>query len=285
MKSSSKVVVETAMDNSFSIDQLSNTSLDTEFPNRLSYHRLLLIENGSSTLRVDDHSFQIKSKELYILAKAQVYMFEKPAIVSGYVLCFADCFWEKAPKSASNCKAVLFSDVTTNQCLQLNIAQFNELILLFKTLEHEFKKVPYINQIDAMAAYLKIIMIKVANVRITDESTFDSQNYIIYRKFMDLLTTNYKTLHEVQDYAEMMGITARRLSDICKRCNKKSTKNIINSKLVSEAKRTLQFSPVPIKEIAYSLNFTTPEQFSHFFKKCTTFSPANFRDKFVQRGK
>lgn len=135
-----------------------------------------------------------------------------------------------------------------------------------------------------MAAYLKIIMIKVANVRVANESTFDSQDYILYRKFKELLSTNYKTHHEVGNYAKMLGISARRLSDVCKRCSKKSTKDIINSQLVAEAKRTLQFSPIPIKEIAYALNFTTPEQFSHFFKKNTTFSPADFRNKFVQMG-
>jgi AraC family transcriptional activator of pobA len=285
MKSSLKVFVETAIHNSFSIDQLSSSALDTTFPNRLSYHRILLIEKGSGTLVVDDKSFKVKEQQLFLLAKGQVYIFEEPSIVNGYVLCFGDCFWEKAPTSASNCKAVLFNDVAANQCLQLSNAEFDEFMFLFKTLQHEFKKVPYINQIDAMAAYLKIIMIKVANVRVTDESTFESQDYLLYRKFMELLSTNYKTHHEVRDYAEMLGITARRLSDVCKRCSKRSTKDIINSQLVAEAKRTLQFSPVPVKEIAYTLNFTTPEQFSHFFKKNTTFSPADFRNKFVQMGK
>lgn len=110
MKSSIKVFVETAINNSFSIDLLSNNALDTAFPNRLSYHRILLIEKGSGTLVVDDHSFKIEKQELFLLAKGQVYIFEKPSTVNGYVLCFGDCFWEKAPTSASNCKAVLFND-------------------------------------------------------------------------------------------------------------------------------------------------------------------------------
>jgi AraC family transcriptional activator of pobA len=284
MKLSLNVFVETAINNSFFIDQLDNSALDTEYPNRLSYHRILLVEKGSGTLIVDDNTFEVRGQELFLLAKGQVYLFEKPSIVSGYILSFGDCFWEKCPASASNCKAVLFNNAAANQCLQLSYNELSELIFLFKTLLSEFKTPHYSNQIDAMAAYLKIIMIKVANVKITHKGTFDSQDYILYRNFMDLLSVQYKSCREVSNYAKMLGVTVRRLSELCKRCSNKSAKEIINGQLVAEAKRSLQFSSSPVKEIAYLLNFNSPEQFSNFFKKNTNFSPANYRDHFVSMG-
>lgn len=280
----SKVFLETAIKDSFYIDRLDNAGLDTEFANRLSYHRLLLVESGSGKLTVDDNSFEIIGQEIFLLAKGQLYIFDESTHVTGFVLCFGDCFWEKAPASAGNCKAVLFNNAAANQRLKLSTSEIRELAFLFGTLVEEFERSRYNNQIDALAAYLKIIMIKVANVRITDEGTFDTQDYVLYRSFMELLSAQFKIYREVSDYARMLGITARRLSDLCKRCSNKNAKEIISGQLVAEAKRSLQFSSSPVKEIAYQLSFNSPEQFSHFFKKYTNFSPASYRDQFVHIG-
>lgn len=284
MRSSNKVFLETAIKDSFYIDRLENASLYTELPNRLSYHRIMLVESGSGSLVVDDKSFIIRGQELFLMAKGQVYTFDQSAVVTGYVLYFGDCFWEKTPASASNCKAVLFNNAAANQRLLLSGAEFSELTLLFGIFLNEFEKPHYANRMDALAAYLKIIMIKVANVKITNEILFDSQDYMLYREFMELLSGRFRTHHEVSDYARMLGITARRLSDVCKRCSNKNAKEIINGQLVAEAKRSLQFSSSPVKEIAYQLHFTSPEQFSHFFKKNTNFSPASYREYFVNIG-
>jgi len=284
MRSALKVFVETAINDSFFIDRLDNCNIDTELPGRLSYHRILLVENGSGTLIVDETTFGIEGQKVFLLAKGQIYAFKGPSIVTGYVLCFGDCFWEKAPSSASNCKAVLFNNAAANQCLHLNSTEINELTFLFQILRDDYKKPRYTHQLDAMAAYLKVIMIKLANVRMTEESAFDSQDYILYRDFMELLSAKYKDHHEVSDYAAMLGITPRRLSEICKRCSNHTAKGIINGQIVAEAKRTLQFSSITVKEIAYQLSFSTPEQFSHFFKKNTHFSPAEYRDHFLSIG-
>ncbi|BAV04891.1 AraC-type DNA-binding protein [Filimonas lacunae] len=275
---------ESTINNSFSIERLDNRAMNSDFPGRLSYHRILLVEKGRGSITVDGGTFEVHGEEVFLLAKGQIYIFKASSVVTGYVICFGDCFWEKAPASASNCKAVLFNNAAVNQCLQPEENELQELQLLFQALLREYEAPAYNNQVDAMAAYLKIIMIKLANVRMTEEATFDSQDYVLYRKFLDLLSAQYKQLHEVSDYAEMLGVAPRRLSDLCRRCCRNSAKELITGQIVAEAKRALQFSASPVKEIAYLLNFSSPEQFSHFFKKNTHFSPASYRSQFISIG-
>jgi AraC family transcriptional activator of pobA len=275
---------ETEITNSFFIDRLENIPVITQDPVRLGYHRILLVESGSGNIIVDENGFEVTGQELFLVAKGQIYQFERPLHMAGYMLSFGDCFWEKAPSSASNCKAVLFNNAEANQRLSLKSQELDELSFLFAALRDENTKEGYINQIDVMAAYLKIIMIKIANLRINEESAFDSQDYTLYRRFMELLTDNLLKHHGVNYYAGILGITARRLSDLCKRCSNKSAKEIINGQMIAEAKRSLQFSSVPVKQIAYQLSFGTPEQFSHFFKKNTSFSPADYRSRFLNIG-
>src|SRR5258708_37168857 len=103
------------------------------------------------------------------MTKGQTFSFKQHRIDSGLDFSFGDYFWEKAPASASNCKAVLFNDVTTHQRLPVGAPAYHELDSLFRALYEEFVKVDYINKPDAMAAYLKIIMIKIANINARSE--------------------------------------------------------------------------------------------------------------------
>lgn len=252
---------------------------------RLAYHRILLIEKGSGVIEIDDVPFALTGKTLFLLSKGQLCRFPEMNGVTGYELSFGDCFWEKAPDSASNCKAVLFNNAAENQRLAVGDASFAELIFLFQSLHKEFEAKDYVNKLDALAAYLKIIMIKIANINAEAGAGFDNHEKQLYRGFIELVSRNYREMHEVAEYAKALNIPARRLSDICRRCAGKGAKELINGQIVAEAKRSLQFSSQPVKEIAYHLHFSTPEQFSHFFKKNARMSPQDYRTRFVNFGR
>ncbi|MDN5289105.1 MAG: transcriptional regulator, AraC family [Mucilaginibacter sp.] len=276
--------VDQELKDSFSINYLSNQRFGALSVCRANYHRIFIIKKGSGVLHVDDCTYQVTGSELLLIAKGQLYGFHPDSILTGYELSFGDCFWEKAPDSASNCKAVLFNNAAANQQLPLTNAEHTELDILSQTLHQEFIKDDYPNKLDALAAYLKIIMIKIANVNASLIHGYDTFENQLYRQFIELVSKQYQTTHEVAEFADQLGISARKLSDLCKRCSGKGAKDIINGQLIAEAKRSLQFSSKPVKEIAYRLNFSTPDQFSHFFKKNTQVSPNNYREHFVNIG-
>jgi AraC family transcriptional activator of pobA len=276
--------IDQELKDSFSISYLSDHTFDTLAVCRANYHRIFIVKEGSGRFQADDHAYQIEGNELLLLAKGQVYGFLPDSKITGYELSFGDCFWEKAPDSANNCKAVLFNNAAANQQLPLTQPDHTELDILFQTLHQEFIKDNYPNKLDALAAYLKIIMIKIANVNASLINGFDSFEKQLYRQFIELVSKQYQTTHEVAEFADQLGISARKLSDLCRRCAGKGAKYIINGQLIAEAKRSLQFSSRPVKEIAYHLNFSTPDQFSHFFKKNTQVSPIDYREHFVNIG-
>jgi AraC-like DNA-binding protein len=127
-------------------------------------------------------------------------------------------------------------------------------------------------------------MIKIANVNASLASGFDNYENKLYRQFIELISEHYQSSHEVAEYSKLLGISARKLADLSKRCSGKGAKELINGQLIAEAKRSLQFSSMPIKEIALQLNFATPDQFSHFFKKNVQVSPKDYRTLFTNLG-
>ena len=282
LSSISKAVFEKELKDSFYVDYLDKKVESVAC--RLIYHRMILVQFGKGTVLVDDLSFPISDYQLLLIAKGQIYQFQTGTYITGYEISFGDCFWERAPASASNCKAVLFNNASVNQQLPLNGEDYKELILLFEMLHKEYLKADFSNKLDALAAYLKIIMIKVANVNASLARGYDSFENQLYGQFLELISQQYKNSHEVADYARQLGISARKLTELSKRCSGHGAKELINGQLIAEAKRALQFSSQPVKEIAFMLNFSTPEQFSHFFKKNSQVSPQDFRTQFVNIG-
>ncbi|PYF74140.1 AraC family transcriptional regulator [Pedobacter nutrimenti] len=272
-------------ENSFSISLLQDgQELPVSFC-RSDYHRIFLFKQAAGRLLIDEQAYTLSGQELFLAAKGQVYAFRRNTRLEGYELCFGDCFWEKAPQSANNCKAILFNNAAANQHIPLQEEEFGALEVLFQGLYQESLLAVYPNKPDAMAAYLKILMIKIANINsslVKDPEAADKQ---LYWKFLELVSEHYQSTHDVAEYASRLGITSRKLTELCKLHNGSGAKNVINGQLIAESKRALQFSALSVKEIAFRLNFATPEQFSHFFKKETALSPLDYREHFANIGR
>lgn len=279
----SYILPEQELDSSFSVKCLRTIPAASD-SYRLSYHRVLYVEKGKGKLQIDDLEYTLADQEIYLASKGQIFTLKAGSSLKAFEISFGDCFWEKAPASASNCKAVLFNNTAANQHIPLQGKDQEELSPLFLLLLQESEKENYVNKPDALAAYLKVIMIKIANVNASLVNGYDNHENQLYRQFIELISQQYRESHEVADYARQMGITARKLTELSKRCSGKGAKEIINGQLLAEAKRALQFSSLPVKEIAYSLNFSSPEQFSHFFKKNVHVSPVEYRTSFLQIG-
>lgn len=276
--------INPALKDSFSITAMDGRLFEDDFLRRISFNELIFVHDGHGTITIDGKAHAIAPHSLFIISKGQIYAVSDDSHISGYVLRFGDCFWEKAPASAANCKAVLYNDPSGHQQMQLNAADELAIDSLLATTLEEFNSPDYVNKGDALAAYLKIIMIKIANINSLLHAGHSTTENKVYRQYVELVSKEYRNTHEVNDYAGKLGISYRQLADLCKRCGGRNAKDIINGQLVAEAKRMLQFSTKPVKEISYILNFATPYQFSNFFKKETQTSPIEYRSQFVKIG-
>jgi AraC-like DNA-binding protein len=98
-----------------------------------------------------------------------------------------------------------------------------------------------------------------------------------------LVQQEFKKEHNVSTYSDKLGVSSRKLNDVCKAAGT-GAKEIITSEIISEAKRLLQFTSLSIKEISMTVGFSSPYQFSTFFKNNTGLSPANYKLEQAQKG-
>lgn len=151
--------------------------------------------------------------------------------------------------------------------------------VIFEMMEKDFQS-PGELQIGLMSAYLKIFLIHCVNTctRGEPELSDDLGGKSILKNFKALVNENFKKLHKVSEYAERMTITPKYLNQVVKSLLGQTAKEVIQEKIILNAKRELKYSDKSIKEIAYELGFEEPLYFSHFFKKCAGVSPSQFRE-------
>ena len=99
-------------------------------------------------------------------------------------------------------------------------------------------------------------------------------------EFRKLVEENYAREHTVKDYARRMNVTTKTLTLYVKECSSSTPLELINSRIILEAKRLLRYSVLSVKEIAFRLGFDDPSYFVKFFKRNVKQSPADFRESF-----
>ncbi|MBR9856015.1 MAG: helix-turn-helix domain-containing protein [Algicola sp.] len=272
---------ETIIQDSFCIKTITKEFLENEKNLCSIYNQVILIEKGSGNLSILENTHRITDCELILIPKNEVYRFGQGTKIKGLILSFGDCVWERSPSSNNDCKSLLFDGVSFRS-IKLSTSTYNSLRSIMNELLSEFKESYYINKIDVLAAYLKIIMIKVANIYEALGSSFSDFDRELYQSFLKEVEQKSNERLSVNEYADILNTSPKKLSNVCRAIGETSPKNILNNKLIADAKYHLIFTTSPMKEIAYQLNFQSIYQFSHFFKKHTGFPPKKYRTVMTQ---
>ncbi len=77
----------------------------------------------------------------------------------------------------------------------------------------------------------------------------------------------------------MLSVTPTHLSRVTKAVTGKTVAEIIQDRVLLEAKRKLAFTDLPVSEIAYALSFSSPSYFTRFFAARMAETPKAFRQR------
>ena len=98
--------------------------------------------------------------------------------------------------------------------------------------------------------------------------------------FKEKLEQNFRKERSVNKYASELSMSDKQLHKACTSVLDKTPKQIIDERVILEAKRLLVHSKQAIKEVAYELGYDEPTNFIKYFRKHTSSSPSEFRDRF-----
>ncbi len=100
----------------------------------------------------------------------------------------------------------------------------------------------------------------------------------VTRRFLGDVERDFLTERRVGAYAERYAISVDHLSDLLRSRIGRSAMEILQDRLILEAKRLLLHSTLSVKEVGFALNMEDPAYFSRVFKKATGTTPGEYRE-------
>jgi AraC family transcriptional activator of pobA len=81
----------------------------------------------------------------------------------------------------------------------------------------------------------------------------------------------------VPDYAATLHVSGSRLNRTCRTLADKSAFEVVQERMLLEARRRLIYISAPVAQLAYELGFQDAAYFCRFFKKHSGVTPTEFR--------
>lgn len=127
-------------------------------------------------------------------------------------------------------------------------------------------------------SFQRFLLLSQKNHAVTEfDIPIDFKDLRLIREFQYLVNTNFKDLMKVSDYASILKISPKKIAEVFGCCYNKKASELIADRRNLYAKRQLMHTDELIKNIAYELNFSDSQAFSHFFKKQNKMTPDEFR--------
>ncbi|NVO01538.1 MAG: AraC family transcriptional regulator [Bacteroidetes bacterium] len=250
------------------------------FPHRTNFYHVFLFENCNLTHIVDFNPIQIKPYTLLFIDKDRVHQFDYDSLYYGKVIIFTDEFFCNSNEDSKFLKStILFNDLTGEASFRIDKTTFSMFLKICDEINEELK-MPVDN------ANQNILKNLLHNFLLFAEREKRRHGFVEMKKgadldftlgFKDCLEKNFKTAKNVRFYSEILNITEKRLWQSTTKILGKNPKEIIDERLILEAKRLLVYSSQSIKEIGLSLGFEESTNFIKYFRKHNNKAPTEFR--------
>jgi AraC family transcriptional activator of pobA len=136
-------------------------------------------------------------------------------------------------------------------------------------------------QNDMLVMLLKrliIVVTRLARSEYIPPQKVQDEKFHLIRKFNLLVEAGYRTEHSVSYYAEQLNKSPKTLSNLFALYSSKTPLQVIQERILIEARRLLYYTDQSIKQITFELGFEDAAYFSNFFKRHTSVSPLDFRN-------
>lgn len=153
----------------------------------------------------------------------------------------------------------------------------------FKMVEYRFNDTGHHFYKEALSSALRSLFLDYFDFHIRidgGETTFSDTQSAMIRGFMSLLESGaYKEHRDLNHYANLLCVTAKHLSSICKKVSGFPANYWINRFTIIDIQRRLKDPTVTLAQIAEEFNFSSQAYFSRYVFNLLGKYPSEFREK------
>jgi len=242
------------------------------------FYKIIWAKDDAITMGIDGYSVRLEKNQVLFCTPFNIIQLE-PFINGGISLIFDREFYcIRDHDHEVSCNGFLFLGSSAPAMIKLTEKESKSFKLHFMFLQEEFETDDQI-QGEMLRVLLKRLLIK--SVRLLKNTivdpTLEQPKMDIIRRFNLLVEASFREKHKVSDYANLLNKSPKSLSNLFSKYNNKTPLQVINERVLLEAKKLLLQSDKSSKEIAFSLGFLEAAHFSKFFKNQVGMSPTHFK--------
>lgn len=233
-----------------------------------------ILEKGKVVIEIDFKTYHVSTPAVVYLHPDQVHRMHD---IDDIIVCSLSINNENLSAEHLN----LLEELTPAVPLALSAEAFTVVseyfFLSLKCYHQKENKLYHMLVKDSCNALISYLLSVFLNQR-TPEDTFSRFDKVT-KSFRKLLESNYCSLKRPGEYAALLHISTAYLNECIKNVTGLSASQLIQDRVILEAKRLLYHTDKSIKEIAFELGFADYPYFSRRFSKATGNTALAFRNK------
>lgn len=248
-----------------------------------NHYQIIWFKKGSGRYFVNFKAYDIDENTLFFLSKNDIHYFDRNTDYKGVLIQFNEEF---LIQNNSDIEFFFKQSLFNNQKHPSWTLNSDDTFILdeyLSLIKNEIADKHESSHEELLKCYLKVFLIQV-QYRWRKSNTIDGRQILPEDKkqlqlikFVNLIEENYKKRIKISDYAGLLQISSRTLSDLTSQLLDKSPSEMIHERIIAEAQRLLLDTNYNINKIGYHLGFDDDSYFVKYFKKHTSISPLDFR--------
>ncbi|MDQ3250125.1 MAG: AraC family transcriptional regulator [Chloroflexota bacterium] len=265
------------------VEQFAQWTMDEDEgydPHRHNFQEIIWFEAGTGSHTIDGQLITITPQTLCLIGKGQVHRFETTTDLTGHMIRFSDDFLQPLVVAGDWDYMALFNGLGHSEPLLIPAPALNDFATLFKLIETEYEQVDAFGKYTTLRHLTYTLLIKIEQLNrmaALPGQPAHATDHTIYQAFLDALESEYRRQHDVDYYARLLQLSRSHLARLLQQQVGKGAKQLIRERILLEAKRYLQFTPLSVKEIAFALGYSDPFHFSKVFKQTVGLAPQVYR--------
>jgi AraC family transcriptional activator of pobA len=249
-------------------------------PHRHDFFEIIWVRHGSGEVWSDFGTHPVRPCTLFFSAPGQVHAWKLAAPARGHIASFREEFLGVTGEDPALLgKLPFFYGETQVPLLHLDTREAQRVDHVFRQISLEAAEL-LPGRDDLVRSYLTILLTHARQAfgRRAAGAAPPAVD-LLARRFRLALEEHFATLREVGDYARLLGVSRTHLNDHLQQNLGRTASELIQERVVLEAKRLLLHSAMTVAQVAYRLRFQDPSHFGRFFRRIAGCTPGEFRER------
>lgn len=257
---------------------------NTTKPHIHSYYQIIWFQSGRGKHFVDFKEYEVEENAIFFIAMNQVHYFDQNTNYQGLMIHFNESFLVQQHSDIDFfLKCSLFNNPYQSPFCRIDKNTGRILTQYVEQINTELASCEAFAKEELLRTCLKSFLIQVQRSNNAYGKKQDNHPFTVDMKrlqlvqFVNLISENYTKGLSISEYAGIMHISPRTLSDLTNQLLNKTPLQMIQERIILETKRLLLHSNLNVNQIGYRLGFDDPSYFVKYFKKHAGIAPSEFR--------